>query len=126
MRTSRGFTLVEVVTAALLLAGTLVGFLLIMGDNLKVSRETELRFASQLLAEGEVERIKAALHADYSTDVSAWSTDLGNGYQATRTVSTVSTYLKEITVETGYDTSGNSSLDSEEVLVTLRTQYADN
>ncbi|MFC1762524.1 prepilin-type N-terminal cleavage/methylation domain-containing protein [Planctomycetota bacterium] len=122
---NNGFTLIEVLAATVILSGTILGFIRIMGDNLSVSRQTELRLTSTLLAEGEVERIKAALFDDFATDVSAWSTDLGNDYRASRTVTSVSTYLKRIAVEVGYDTDGDSSLDSGEVLLTLTTQYAD-
>ncbi|MCG8696466.1 MAG: hypothetical protein MI922_00315 [Bacteroidales bacterium] len=121
----RGFTLVEVISATVLLSGTIIGFITIMSENLSVSREAELRIHASLLAEGEVERIKAAFYDDFSTDVSGWSSDLGQDYRVSRSVTTVNSYLKEIEVEVGYDTDGDNSLDSEEVLVTLTTQYAD-
>jgi Tfp pilus assembly protein PilV len=120
-----GFTLVEVISATLILSGTILGFLRIMADNLRITRETERRMTAIVLAEGDMERIKGALHSDFDTNISAWSNDLESGYLASRSVTSQGTYLKEIAIEVGYDTNGNSSLDSDEVLIELNTQYAE-
>lgn len=123
---SKAFTLVETVTATLILSGTILGFIRIMADNLRVSRETELRMTATLLAEGDMERIKGVLFSDSGFSDIDWSTNvLGGGYLTKSCATTQGTYLKQITVQAGYDTNGNSSLDSGEILVTLNTLYAD-
>ena len=112
--------------ALVIVTGTVLGFLRIMGENLQVSRETELRTIAMLLAEGEVERIKGAWY-DGFTDVTASNQDLGDGYLANyySPWPSVGTYLNSLYVQVGYDSDDDGILDSEEILVRLDTQYAD-
>jgi hypothetical protein len=125
MTASKGLTLVEVLAAVVITTGTILGFLNIMGENLKASRETELRTISSLLAEGDLEQMKAKLHGGLPTGDGDRS--LANGYRVISSVTPVSSrdYLNQITVRVGYDTNGDGTLDNEEILVTLDTQYAE-
>ncbi len=120
----KGFTFVEVLASVLLLAGTIVPFIQYAADNLAMSMEIERRVKSNLLAEVEMEKIKSVLRKSFETDFSAWSPNLGNNYLASRTSTDVSSTLKIIGVSVGYDADKNGSLGTDEITVTLTTQYA--
>ena len=93
-------------------------------DSLAVSLEIERRVKSTLLAETEMENIKNTLRKSFETDFSAWPSNLGDGYLASRTSTDVSSPLKIIEVAVGYDTDENGSLGTDETMFTLTTQYA--
>ena len=126
MRTLKknGFTLVEVLASVLLLAGTIVPFIMYAADSLAMSLEIERKVKSSLLAEAEMEKIKNTLRKSFETDFTAWPSNLGDGYLAGRTATDVSLTLKVIEVSVGYDANGNGALGSEEIMVTLTTQNA--
>lgn len=120
----KGFTFIEVLASVLLLAGIIVPFIHFAADNLTMSMEIERRITSNLLAEVEMEKIKNVLRKSFETDFTAWSSSLGNNYLASRTSTDVSSTLKIVEVSVGYDTDKNSSLGTDEITVTLTTQYA--
>ena len=121
---ARGFTFVEVLASALILTGVIVPLILYAADNLAMSMEIERRVKSTLLAEVEMEKIKNVLRKSFETDFAAWPSSLGNGYFAGRTSTDVSVTLKIIGVSVGYDTNKNGLLGTDEIRVTLTTQYA--
>lgn len=125
MSRTKGFTFVEVLASVLLITGTVVPLITFSADSLSTSMEVERRVKSVLLAEAEMEKIKNVLRNSFDTDFTAWSTDLGNNYFASRTSTDVSSTLKKIEVSVGYDVNKDSSLSSSEIMVTLTTQYAD-
>jgi prepilin-type N-terminal cleavage/methylation domain-containing protein len=120
----KGFTFVEVLASVLILAGVITPFMLYAADNLAMSMETERRVKSTLLAEGEMEKIKNVLRKSFETDFTAWSSSLGDNYLVTRTSMDVSLTLKIIGVSVGYDADKNGSLGTDEIMITLTTQYA--
>jgi len=120
----KGFTFIEVLASVLLLAGIIVPFIQYAADNLTMSMEIERKVTSNLLAEVEMEKIKNILRKSFDTDFTAWSSSLGNNYLASRTSTDVSSTLKIVEVSVGYDTDKNSSLGTDEITVTLITQYA--
>jgi len=121
---TEGFTFVEVLASALILTGVITPFILYAADNLAMSMEIERRVKSTLLAEGEMEKIKNVLRKSFETDFAAWPSSLGDSYLAGRTSTDVSSTLKIIGVSVGYDTNKNGLLGTDEILVTLTTQYA--
>jgi Tfp pilus assembly protein PilV len=121
---TKGFTFVEVLASILILAGVITPFILYAADNLTVSMEIERKVKSTLLAEGEMEKIKNVLRKSFDTDFTAWSSILGDSYLASRTSTDVSSTLKIIGVSVGYDADKNDSLEPDEIMVTLTTQYA--
>lgn len=121
----KGFTFIEVLASVLILAGTTVPIIVFAADSLSTSMEIERRVKSTLLAEGEMEKIKNVLRKSFDTDFTAWPSSLGNNYLAERTSTDVSSTLKIIEVSVGYDTNGNGSLGTDEIMVTLKTQYAE-
>ncbi|MHC4126184.1 MAG: type IV pilus modification PilV family protein [Planctomycetota bacterium] len=120
----KGFTFIEVLASVLLLAGIIVPFIQYAADNLTMSMEIERKVTSNLLAEVEMEKIKNVLRKSFDTDFTAWSSNLGNNYLASRTSTDVSLTLKIVEVSVGYDTDKNNSLGTDEITVTLTTQYA--
>ena len=122
---TKGFTFVEVLASVLILAGTIVPLITFAADNLAMSMEIERRVKSTLLAEGEMEKIKNVLRKSFETDFTAWSSSLGNNYLTSRTSTDVSSTLKIIGVSVGYDADKNGSLGTDEIMVTLTTQYAE-
>ncbi len=121
---AKGFTFVEVLASLLILAGTIVPIIMCTADSLATSLEIERRVTSTLLAEGEMEKVKNVLRKSFETDFTAWSSSLGNNYLANRTSTDVSSTLKIIEVSVGYDADENGSLGTDEIMVTLTTQYA--
>ena len=121
----KGFTFVEVLASVLILAGTIVPMITFAADSLATSLEIERKVKSTLLAEGEMEKIKNVLRKSFETDFTAWSSSLGDNYLASRTSTDVSSTLKIIGVSVGYDTDKNGSLGTDEIMVTLTTQYAE-
>lgn len=122
---AKGFTFVEVLASILILAGTIVPLITFSADSLATSLEIERKVKSTLLAEGEMEKIKNVLRKSFETDFTAWSSSLGDNYLAGRTSTDVSSTLKIIGVSVGYDDDKNSSLGTDEIIITLTTQYAE-
>ena len=122
---TKGFTFVEVLASVLILAGTIVPLITFAADSLATSLEIERKVKSTLLAEAEMEKIKNVLRKSFETDFTAWSSNLGNNYLASRMSTDVSSTLKIIGVSVGYDTDKNGSLGTDEIMVTLTTQYAE-
>ena len=122
--TRMGFTLVEVLAAVLLLSGTIVGFITYAADSIRYAVDAEHAVKSTLLAEQELEKIKNTFRHAYDTDVTAWSTALGNGYLISRSVTTLGALLKRISVSVGHDKDEDSVLDSDEIQITVTTQNA--
>ena len=120
----KGFTFVEVLASILILVGVITPFILYAADNLAMSMEIERRVKSTLLAEDEMEKIKNVLRKSFDTDFTAWSNNLGDSFLASRTSTDVSLTLKIIGVSVGYDTDKNGLLGTDEIMVTLTTQYA--
>jgi len=120
----KGFTFVEVLASVLILAGTIVPLITFTADSLATSLEIERKVKSTLLAEGEMEKIKNVLRKSFETDFTAWSSNLGDDFLVTRTSMDVSSTLKIIGVSVGYDADKNGSLGTDEIMVTLTTQYA--
>jgi prepilin-type N-terminal cleavage/methylation domain-containing protein len=120
----KGFTFIEVLASVVLLVIVIVPFILYAAENHVVSVKIEQMVKSNLHAEVEMEKIKNILRKSFDTDYTAWSNDLGNNYLASRTSTDASATLKIIGVSVGYDVDNNGSLETDEILVTLKTQYA--
>lgn len=124
MKKMKGFTLVEVLVSGLILAGTTVVLITYEADALAMSMKIERMVKSVLLAEGEMEKIKNTLRKSFETDFAIWPSSLGGNYFAGRSSTSVSLTLKIIGVSVGYDTNKNGSLETGEIIITYKTQYA--
>lgn len=119
-----GFTFVEVLASALILAGAVVTIIKYSADGLATTLEIERKVKSTLLAEGEMEKIKNTLRKSFETDITIWPSGLGGNYLAGRTATDVGSTLKIVELSVGYDDNDDGTLGADEIRVTLTTQYA--
>ncbi len=117
-----GFTLVEVLASVVILAGTIVTIIMYTADGLAASKEMEQRTRSTLLAESEMEKIKNTLRKSFDTDFTAWPNALEGNYLASRTATDLSSTLKTIEISVGYDTNGDGTLGTGEIMITVATK----
>jgi hypothetical protein len=90
------------------------------------STQIERKTQSLVLAQGELDNIRAQTVYNFGSSgyYTASNVVLSGSYLCNVVDSIVSTDLKQITVSVGYDSSGNGTLSSNEVLVTLTTYIA--
>ena len=84
----------------------------------------ERRSRSLTLAETKLEDIKARSIYNYGTDFNDSSSSVEGAYFCKVTDTAVSSNLRTILLSVGYDQNGNSTLESNEVEVTLKTLLA--
>lgn len=121
----KAFTLIEVLASVVILSGVIVALIFHSADGLSTNLEIQRKVKSALLAEGEMEKIKNTLRQSFDTDVTAWSSSLGDNYLVDRTVTDVNSTLKIIEISVGYDTDSSGTLETAEIRVTLTTQNAE-
>jgi len=121
---SAGFTLTEVVMASALLIVALVPILKALTASQVTSSLVERRTISLVLAQKKLNEIKAASIYDYAATYTETSSVLDGSYLCDVTDSEITSDLRQITVEVGYDLSGNSALETDEIDVTLATLIA--
>jgi len=121
----KAFTLIEVLASVVILSGVIVALIFHSAEGLSTNLEIQRKVKSALLAEGEMEKIKNTLRQSFDTDVTAWSTSLGDNYLVDRTVTDVNSTLKIIEISVGYDTDSSGTLETAEIRVTLKTQNAE-
>jgi Tfp pilus assembly protein PilV len=119
-----GFTLSEVVMASALLIISLVPILKALTTSHVTNAIVERRTRSLILAQGKLERIKAQTINGYDATYTETNTTLDGSYLCNVTDSAMTSDLRQITIEVGFDQSGNSTLESGEVEVTLATLIA--
>lgn len=119
-----GMTFTEVLMAAAILAFAMVPLLKAMTGNYLYSTRLERTSQSLLLAQNQLERLRAgALMDDFDSSWSESNKNLGSGYYGRITADSDSA-LRTVTVEVGFDADEDSHLDNHEVLITLRTKIA--
>lgn len=121
-RVKKAFTLIEVLAAVLILAVVIVPVLKFQADSLATNRQIEQQITSALLAEAEMEKIKAALYGAFETDVTAWSDELAENYLVQRQVTEQSETLKVVEILVGYDSNGDGALGTDEILISLASK----
>jgi len=85
----------------------------------------ERRSRSLLLAQGKLDNIKARSIYDYDASFEEDDTALDGSYLCTVTDSVITAdLLRQITVSVGFDLSGDTVLDADEIEVTLATLVA--
>ena len=119
-----GFTLTEVIMASALLIIALVPILRALTTSHVTSTLVEQRTRGLVLAQGKLDRIRAQSVYDYASTYTETNSVLDGSYLCNVTDSAVTSDLRQITVEVGYDLSGNSVLEAGEVEVTLTTLIA--
>jgi type II secretory pathway component PulJ len=122
-RNYRAITLMEVLIASALLAVALVPIFQVLTRGMTLARDVQLRTTAAFLAEKEMETALATAVGDFGIDLTKSSEDLGDGYLVT--VNGVDEKLrKTFSVQVGWDTDGDGTLDGDEVLVTFATRAA--
>ena len=120
----RGLTLTEVVVASALLLIALVPILKALTSAQVSSAIIEQKTRSLMLAQAKLEDIKARSIHSYNSLFAESDTSVDGSYLYTVTDSGSASDLRQITVEVGYDLDGSSTLDAQEVDVTLSTLLA--
>jgi len=121
---ARGFTLVEVMMASMLLTIAMVPILKGLTSAHTLDVKIERRMRSLTLAEAKLEDIKGRSIYSYSTNFNDSSSSLEGLYLCKVTDTPVDANLRTILLSVGYDNDGDSVLDDSEIQVTLKTLLA--
>lgn len=120
----KGLTLAEVVTASALLLIVMVPILKAL-TSAQISRAIiEQKTHSLILAQAELEDIKARSIYSFDTNFSKNNVSLDGDYLCQVVQNSGGSDLKQITVKVGYDSDSNGSLSSDEIQITLDTLLA--
>lgn len=122
-RFRRGMTFTEVLVATLILSLAMVPILRAMGSVHLFSAKMEKNSRCLILAQNQMEELKARAASDYASCRSVSNKDLGEGYLCSIAADGDSLF-RIVSVSVGYDENQNGLLDTEEVLLTLRTGIA--
>jgi len=120
----KGLTLTEVVVASALLLIALVPILKALTSAQVSAAIIEQKTRSLMLAQAKLEDIKARSIYGYNSLFAESDTSVDGSYLCTVTDSGSASDLRQITVEVGYDLDGSSTLEAQEVDVTLSTLLA--
>ncbi len=118
-----GMTFTEVLIATLILSLAMVPILQAMSRVHLFSSRMEKTCRSVILAGNQMEELRARAASDF---VSSWSVSdqvLAEGYLG-RIEADTDPLLRTVSVFVGYDENRNGSLESSEILATLRTKIA--
>ena len=124
MRKSGGFTLTEVVIATSLLVIAIVPILRALTIAHVTSSIIERKTSSLIFAQAKLDEIKARSIYDYSSTFAETNTALEGLYLCNVEDTSVNANLKQIKVSVGEDLNGNSTLDTDEIEITLATLIA--
>jgi type II secretory pathway pseudopilin PulG len=124
MRKSGGFTLTEVVIATSLLVIAIVPILRALTIAHVTSSIIERKTSSLIFAQTKLDEIKARSIYDYSSTFAETNTALGGIYLCNVEDTSVNANLRQIKILVGEDLNSNSTLDSDEIEITLTTLIA--
>ncbi len=124
MRKSGGFTLTEVVIASTLLVIAIIPILKALTMAHVTSSIIERKTSSLIFAQAKLDEIKARSIYDYSSTFSETNTSLEGLYLCNVEDTSVNANLRQITVSVGEDLNGNSTLNTDEIEITLATLIA--
>ncbi len=121
VRKSEGFTLTEVVVASTLLIIAVVPILRALTIAHVSGRIIENRTNSLILAQAKLDEIKARSVYHYSDTFVETNSSIEGSYLCNVTDSSVNASLRKITVSVGEDLNDNSTLEADEIEITLAT-----
>ena len=124
IRKSAGFTLTEVVVASSLLIIAIVPILRALTIAHVSSGIIENRTNSLILAQAKIDEIKARSVYNYSGTFAENNSSIEGSYLCNVADIAVNANLRKITVSVGEDLNGDSTLDADEINVTLATLIA--
>ena len=116
-------TFTEVLVATGILAFAMVPILKAMAGVHINSVKMEKKNKSLMIAQNQVEELRAQAIEDYDSSWSVSNQSSGGGYLYSISAGSDSS-LRTVTVTAGYDENQNLLLDSPEILVSLRTLIA--
>lgn len=119
-----GFTLTEVVVASALLIIAIVPILRALTSAHVTSTIIEHRTHSLILAQAKLDEIKARSVYHYSDSFAETNLSLDGSYLCDVADTSSGSNLRTITVSVGYDLNSNSTLEADEIEVTLTTLVA--
>jgi len=119
-----GFTLTEVVIASALLIIAMVPILKALTSAHVTTTAIDRKTYSLILAQAKLDEIKARSVFHYSDTFTETNSSLEGSYLCNVDDSSVNTNLRKITVSVGYDLNGSSTLETDEIKVTLTTLIA--
>jgi len=119
-----GFTLTEVVVASAILIIAIVPILRALTSAHVSTTIIEHRTHSLILAQAKLDEIKARSIYHYGDNFTENNLSLDGSYLCNVEDSFISSDLRKITVPVGYDLNGNSTLETDEIEVTLATLVA--
>ena len=120
----RGFTLTEVVIASALLIIAIVPILRALTSAHVTTTAINRKTSSLILAQAKLDEIKARSVFHYSDTFTETNSSLEGSYLCNVEDSSVNANLRKITVSVGYDLNDSSTLDTDEIKVTLATLVA--
>jgi len=121
---SAGFTLTEVVVASAILIIAIVPILRALTSAHVSTTIIEHRTHSLILAQAKLDEIRARSIYHYSDSFTETNSSLDGPYLCNVDDSFVSANLRTITVSVGYDLNVNSTLEADEIEITLATLVA--
>jgi Tfp pilus assembly protein PilV len=116
-------TFSEVLVSALILSVAMVPIVQAMGRVHFFSARLEKVSRSQVLAQNQLEELRARAVSDFSGTWSVSNQALGGGYLGTISAEP-DALLRTVSVSVGYDENGNGVLEGDEVLAVLRSRIA--
>jgi Tfp pilus assembly protein PilV len=125
-RRHKGLSIIEVAMASVLLIAAMVPILKNLTRAQKLSNEMERKTYSLVLAQNNLDKIKAFSIYNFDS-LGSFVPDSNGSYLCNVTVSDVTppnTDLKQITVSVGYDNNGNGTLTDDKIEVALATCFA--
>ncbi|UCF43052.1 MAG: type II secretion system protein [Planctomycetota bacterium] len=120
----KGFTLTEVLVAAMLLTLVMVPILKGLTSAHSLDIKIERRMRSLTLAEAKLEDIRGRSIYNYGLDFNDPSSSIDGAYLCRVVDTSAGVDLRSILVSVGYDENGNGALEGGEVEVTLKTLVA--
>jgi Tfp pilus assembly protein PilV len=120
---SAGLTIIEVVIASALLAAAMVPILKCLTIVHAGATKIEHKTCSLILAQAKLDQIRARSIYNYNASFVEDSNSLDGSYLC-KVIDDSGDPLRTITVSVGFDLDGDSSLDDDEIDVTLATLIA--
>jgi prepilin-type N-terminal cleavage/methylation domain-containing protein len=127
LRSRKGFTLIEVMTATALVGLVLVALMQIVPSMLKVGTKVEVVTKATFLAEKKLEELRGLIFANYSVNRTQAATAFPSPdslYKFTVSDNNAAN-IKVINVTVWNDKDGNGVIGSDEYSVSLDTRVAD-
>ena len=124
IRKSGGFTLTEVIIATSLLIIAIVPILKALTSAHVTSAIIERKTSSLILAQGKLDEIRVRSIYNYSSTFVETNSSIEGSYLCNVEDTSVNANLRQIKVSVGEDLNGNSTLDTDEIEITMVTLVA--